>query len=96
MAQVHATYAKAESQKVLLTGYDVEVSIFGFVVTVLRVLATVLVDNRFILDELVLLAEADVTVGVQLRDVPRKVFVVNGAPGLASDGNRRFEVDVRR
>lgn len=59
-------------------------------------LAAMLVDNRFILDELVLLAEADVTIGVQLGDVTREVLVVHGVAGLASDGYRRFKVDIRR
>lgn len=80
----------------LLTCDDVEVSIFGFVVTVLRVLAAVLVDDRLVLDELVLLAEADVAVGVQLGDVTREVLVVHGVASLAGDGNWRFKVDVRR
>lgn len=80
----------------LLTCYDVEVSIFGFVVTVLRVFAAVLVHVRLVLDELVLLAEADIAVGVQLGDVPREVLVVNGIAGLASDGYRRLKVNVGR
>lgn len=80
----------------VLTCDDVQISIFRFVVAVLGMLAAVLVDNRLVLNELVFLAEANVTVGVELRNVSRKVLDVNCIPCFASDGYRSFEIDVWR
>lgn len=79
-----------------LTCDDVQISIFGFVVGMLRVLATVLVDVTLVLNHLVLLAESDVAVSVKLADVSREILDVNGTPRFATDDNRRFEVDIRR
>jgi hypothetical protein len=79
-----------------LTCDDVQVSIFGFVVGMLRVLATVLVHDRLVLNQLVLLAESNVAVGVKLRDGSREILDVNGAPRFAADDDRCFEVNIGR
>lgn len=69
MTQVHAKRASQtlpndnENARVL-TGDDVQVSIFSFVVGMLRMLATVLVNDGLILNQLILLTEANVTVSV--------------------------------
>lgn len=95
MVQVHAKALNTEKARAL-TCDDVQVSIFGFVVRMLRVFAAVFVDVRLVLNQLVLSTEADVTVGMELRDMSREVFNMHCTSCLAGDDDGRFKVDIWR
>lgn len=60
----------------------------------LRVFAAVLVDNRLILYDLVLLAESNVAVGVQLSDVLGEVLDMHRVMELAVDVDRVLKIDI--
>lgn len=78
----------------VLTCDDVQISIFGFVVGMLRVLAALLLNDWLILNQLVLLAKANVTVGVKLSDVPSEILDMYSAPCFTSNNYRRFKIDI--
>lgn len=101
MGRTWETLARKETERKasdtiarVLTGDDVQVSIFRFVVGMLGMFAAVVVNHTLVLNQLVFLAESNVTVSVKLRHMPGEVFNVNGFTCLTADGDGSFKVDI--
>lgn len=88
------SHPKKKKNARVLTCDDVQVSIFCFVVAMLWMFATVLVDNWLVLYQLVLFAETNVTISVELRNVTGKVLNMHDTSCFASDCDWCFKVDI--
>lgn len=60
----------------------------------LGMFATVLINDTFILNQLVFFAEANVTIRMKLRHVPREILNMNGITCFSGDNDGCFKVNI--